>query len=93
MTPDQVKPYEPGMAAHFMDVMGHDFRCSPVKYMDSRPMPNWPGRRPLVVGIPTAVFGVKLEAQEQARALKSWAASFCGGLRLDSVMETDTYLV
>lgn len=92
MKPEDVKPYDPGMAAHMMDVIGHDFRCAPVKYIAGRPMPNWPGRRPLVVGIPTAVFAVQSEQQAQDRAMRAWGASFCGALRLGEVIETDRYL-
>lgn len=92
MKPEDVKTYEPGLAAHIMDVIGHEFRCAPVAYVKGRPMPEWPGRRPMVAALPMAFYGVQSQYEDQARVLGAWGASFCGGLRLEDIMESDDYL-
>lgn len=92
MKPDQVKLYEPGMAAHLMDVSGHDFRVEPQLYMAGRPMPTWPSHRPLVGAIPMAIFAVQSAKEDEARVLGAWGAQFCGGLVLSDIMESDQWL-
>lgn len=92
MKPEDVKTYEPGLAAHLMDVIGHEFRCAPVAYVKGRPMPEWPSHRAIVGAIPMAVFAVQSADEDQQRLLSAWGASFCGGLRLEDIMESDRYL-
>lgn len=92
MKPDEVKLYEPGMAAHMMDVLGHDYRCEPVLYLGDRPMPSWPGRRSLVSALPLAFFRVQWQKDDEDRAMRASAAAFCGGLKLSDIMESDDYL-
>lgn len=79
--------YEPGMGAAMMDLLGHDYRCPPVGYAAGRAMPNWPGRRPLVAGIPMAVMAVELSQAAESNWLSLNAQAFCGALRLGDVME------
>jgi hypothetical protein len=92
VAPEDVKLYEPGLAAHLMDVAGHEFRCAPQPYLSGRVMPDWPSHRPLVAGIPMAVFAVQSAKEDEVRVLGAWGASFCGALRLDDIMESDRYL-
>lgn len=39
-----------------------------------------------------AVFAVQSAREDEARITAAWAASFCGGLRFDAIMESDRYL-
>lgn len=92
MKPEDVKTYEPGLAAHLMDVIGHEFRCAPTVYVKDRPMPEWPGRRPLVAAMPMAYYAVQSSKEDEARVLGAWGAQFCGGLVLSDIMESDQWL-
>lgn len=92
MKPDEVKLYEPGMAAHMMDVLGHDYRCEPVLYLGDRPMPKFPPWRALSMAMPMAFFRVQWQKDDEDRAMRASAAAFCGGLKLSDIMESDDYL-
>jgi hypothetical protein len=92
VSPEDIQLYEPGLAAHMMDVAGHDYRCAPQPYLSGRPMPEWPAHRSLVGAIPMAIFAVQSQREDEARITAAWAASFCGGLRFDDIMESDRYL-
>lgn len=82
-----IRLYEPGMAAAMMDLIGHDYRCAVPSYAAGRAMPDWPARRPLVVGIPSAIMHVELERTAERQFLDLNAQAFCGGLKLGEVME------
>lgn len=90
--PEDVRLYEPGMAAHMMDVLGHDFRCEPVLYLESRPMPHWPERRPLVSAMPMAYFCAQWKKEDEERLSRMLAAEAAGTLTLRDIMESDEYL-
>lgn len=92
MIPEDVKTYEPGLAADFMLAIGHDYRVPAIVYLKGRPMPDWPNRKPLVTGIPSAVFGVQSQQEDEARIIGAWGASFCGGLAMSDLMESDRWL-
>lgn len=92
MTPE-FPTYEPGLAAHIMGVVGHDYRCAARHYPESRPMPEWPGRVPLVSAIPMALCVVDYRLAAERKRLAALGASFCGGLVMSDVIESDQYLL
>lgn len=91
VTPPEFPNYEPGLAARFMAILGHEYECEMPPVLTNG-LHGWPARHPLVTAIPMAIIKVDYERQAEAQTLGAMAASFCGGLTLEHVMESDQWL-